>query len=137
MSATMSTTTPEHVNAGLLWEALPAGSTARLRASRCTECQRAEFPAIEGCPACGGPTEELPLGASGILQGCTEVLHAPPDAKVGVPYTIAVAGFPEANLAVMGLLDHHIPSSELTLGSPLEVCVLDYGAGLTYGFRPI
>lgn len=135
-SADSAAISPEHVNPDLLWEPLPAGSVAQLRASRCDSCGRAEFPAMDICPACGSEAEAVPLGPACKLTGSTEVLHAPPDAKVDVPYTVAVAGFADANLAVMGLLDSHIPVGELPLGTDLEVCVRDYGAGLTYAFRP-
>lgn len=131
----MTSTAPEHIRADLLWEPLSAGKTARLRASRCSACGRTEFPAVDGCPACGAASEEIALGPTAVLRGFTEVLHAPPDAKLEVPYTVAVAGFPDANLAVMGLLAEHVPAAELAAGAPLEVCVLDYGAGLTYAFR--
>lgn len=136
MTAGVESTGNDLANPDLLWEEVPAGSVAQLRASRCRSCDRAEFPAMDSCPACGGEAAPIPLGPTCRLTGSTEVLHAPPDAKVQVPYTVVVAGFMEANLAVMGLLESHLPVEEIPLGSDLEVCVLDYGAGLTYAFRP-
>jgi uncharacterized OB-fold protein len=111
-----------------------AGDRTTVRASRCASCLRTEFPAIATCPACGAPSPAIALGPDAVLSGFTEVLHPPPGAQVEVPYTIAVAAFPE-NIAVMGLLDRHVPAGELELGQPVEVCVVPTGAGLTYGYR--
>jgi uncharacterized OB-fold protein len=106
-----------------------------LRASRCPACTRVEFPALTTCPACGSAAVSVTLGPTASIAGFTEVLHAPPGAEVDVPYTIAVAAFGDANLAVMGLLDQHVPCTELAIGDPLTVCVVATRTGSTYGFR--
>jgi uncharacterized OB-fold protein len=119
----------------VLWEAAPDGSSTRLLASRCPSCDRVEFPALADCPTCNLPAVPTTLGPTARLHGCTEVLHAPPDALVDVPYTIAVAAFDEADIAVMGLLEDHLPVEELALGAALEVCTKTHDGGTTYAFR--
>ncbi len=106
-----------------------------LRASRCPTCGRTEFPALDTCPACGAEAAPVALGPSATLAGFTEVLHPPPGAEVDVPYTIAVAAFADGNLAVMGLLDGHVPSGDLVVGARLEVCELATRTAAMYGFR--
>jgi len=125
----------EVVRADLLWEPAELGAVVALRATTCGACGRTEFPSTHGCPACGGAVTEVALGPIGELRGFTEVLHPPPGAQVEVPYTLAVAAFPDADLAVLGLLDGHRPCDELAIGMPVEVCVVATGAGATYGFR--
>jgi uncharacterized OB-fold protein len=118
-------------------EALLADEDGRitLHASVCPSCNRTEFPALTMCPTCGSDASPIGLGPDAVLAGFTEILHPPPGAGVEVPYTIAVAAFADANLAVMGLLDHHIPSDELMIGLPLEVCRVETRTDSTYGFR--
>ena len=119
----------------LVWDATtPIGSSVALRGSLCRSCGRVEFPALAACPACDGEIDHVPLGPDAVLSGFTEVLHPPPGALVDVPYTLAVAAFAE-NLSVLGLLDHHVPVAELEIGAPLEVCVVAFGGGATYGYR--
>ena len=111
------------------------GTTATLRASHCSACGRTEFPALTSCPACGAEASTIALGPEATLGGFTAVLHAPPGAAVDVPYTLAVATFADANLAVMGLLDQHVAPDELQIGQPLEVCIVATREATTYGFR--
>ena len=123
------------VHEGLISDAAArVGDVATLRASRCDDCGRTEFPARTSCPACAGRTVQIQLGPAARLQGFTAVLHSPPGADVDVPYTIAVAAFPE-NIAVLGLLDRHVSDSELSVGDSLEVCVVATRTKFTYGFR--
>lgn len=87
------------------------------------------------CPVCLTATVDEPLGPRAELGGFTAVLHAPPGARVDVPYTIGVAAFAE-NLSVMGLMVDAIPLDELELGAPLQVQVVEpFAGGRTYGFR--
>lgn len=123
------------VDPSLLTEAREPGDRAFLRASTCDECGRTEFPAHEICPSCTTPSTVVPLGPTARLVSFTEVLHQPPGAEIDVPYTIVVAGFDSHNLAVMGVLDHHLPSGELEAGQSLEVCVIPTRESATYGFR--
>jgi uncharacterized OB-fold protein len=111
------------------------GGRITLQASTCPSCNRTEFPALTRCPTCGSDASPVGLGPNAVLAGFTEVLHSPPGAEVDVPYTIAIAAFADANLAVLGLLDHHVPSDELTFGLPLEVCRVETRTDSTYGFR--
>ena len=128
-------TTSTFVRDDLVWDpnATPGTATA-LRGSQCRECGRTEFPRLAECPACGGGIDDVRLGPEATLAGFTEVLHPPPGALVEVPYTIALAAFAQ-NLTVMGVLDHHMAAVNLAIGTPLEVCVVEYGEGRTYGFR--
>lgn len=124
------------VDASLLAEGSEPGDAALLRASTCDACGRTEFPAAGAtCPNCAGPSREIALGPAAHLVNFTEVLHRPPGAEVDVPYTIAVAGFGASNVAVLGVLDHHVPSAELEIGQPLEVCVVATRTAATFGFR--
>jgi uncharacterized OB-fold protein len=123
------------VDPTLLAEGQVAGDGALLRASKCGDCTRTEFPAHTVCPSCASASTEVLLGPAARLVSFTEVLHQPPGAEIDVPYTIVVAGFDADNLAVMGVLDHHVPSEELEVGQPLEVCVVPTRESATYGFR--
>ncbi len=123
------------VDPTLLAEGQEPGDSALLRASTCDGCGRSEFPAHTTCPSCTGASKEIILGPAARLVSFTEVLHQPPGAEIDVPYTIVVAGFDADNLAVMGVLDHHVPAEELEVGQPLEVCVVPTRASATYGFR--
>jgi uncharacterized OB-fold protein len=123
------------VDPTLLAEGQRPGDRALLRASKCEECGRTEFPAHTTCPACASPSNQITLGPAGRLLGFTEVLHQPPGAELDVPYTIAVAAFDDVNLAVMGVLDHHMRSQDLEVGQPLEVTVVATRDSATYGFR--
>lgn len=111
------------------------GDRVTLTGSRCLLCGRVEFPALGACPVCGATAEATALGPQATLTGFTEVLHPPPGAEVEVPYTLVVGAFADANLAVMGLLDPHVPSEELVLGQVLEVCAVTTRTTTTYGFR--
>lgn len=119
----------------LLWEAPVPGAPNRLRASRCTSCDRVEFPVAERCPACGGEAAPVALSGEARLGPRTAVLHAPPDALVEVPYVVGVAEFPEG-ISVLGLVD--TPGLEAAAtGDAIETIAYEAAPGLvTYAFRP-
>jgi uncharacterized OB-fold protein len=120
----------------LVWSSgAEIGDVVQLRGSRCASCDRVEFPSLEECPACGGEVTDVALGPDATLRGVTEVLHAPPDALVAVPYTVVIGEFARENLGVMGLLEEHVATDALSIGHPLEVCVVAYGGRAGYGFR--
>ena len=122
------------INPTLLTEGSHPGDKALLRASKCEECGRTEFPAHSTCPACTALSTEVTLGPSARLVSFTEVLHQPPGADMDVPYTIVVAGFDGDNLAVIGVLDHHVSTDQLEVGQRLEACVVATGSASTFGF---
>ena len=128
----------ELVKDGLLWDPDAAvGAPVALCASRCTACARIEFPAQSTCPSCQSDAVPVRLGPDATLAGFTAVLHAPPDAKVPVPYVIGVAAF-DGDLSVMGLVTGGLPFEELVLGLPLTVRVIEpYAGARTYGFDPV
>jgi uncharacterized OB-fold protein len=90
---------------------------------------------VPSCPACGAESEPTRLGPEATLVGFTRVLHQPPDARLNAPYAIAVAGFPAANLGVLGLLVEPGDPDAVVLGSPLRVCVYPDERICVYGFR--
>ena len=73
-------------------------------------------------------------GPGGDARPLHRVLHQPPDAKVQAPYTVAVAAFDAAGIAVLGLLDRYTPGEQLRFGAKLHVTVLDYDGGSCYAF---
>jgi uncharacterized OB-fold protein len=122
---------------GILWEVRPGGVTVLL-ASSCPKCARTEFPGVNTCAVCGTATSPAALGPEATLRGLTEVLHQPPDAKIAIPYTVVVAAFEDAQIAVIGPLETYTPSAALRLrgrGARLQVCSLGYAGGSSYAFR--
>lgn len=113
-------------------EGAVAGDPVGLLASRCTTCDRVDFPARERCSACPSGTKAHALRSPAVLGSRTAVLHPPPGGLVEVPYDIGVAEFPDG-IAILGLL---IDADAAERGCSLEVIATAVGDRLTYAFRP-
>jgi uncharacterized OB-fold protein len=114
---------------------LADGVPVRLRASRCAECDRHEFPARNYCPSCGGPSEETQLSSDATVIGVTAVKHAPPGALVPVPYTVAVAAFREG-VAVLGAVPG-VSMEDLRFGDRVRSVGMLVGEAVAYAWQPI
>lgn len=118
---------------GLFDEKVKAGDPVRLRASRCRECGRTEFPGLVACPACGSATAEVELPEEATLVGFTAVLYPPPGSRVEVPYGIGVARFAD-EVCILGLMDPGGP--ELEIGMMLRTVAIVVGDDLlTYAYQ--
>jgi len=113
-----------------LFEPRPVGVATTLLASRCTSCQRVEFPRRASCPACGADSTAVELGGPARLRVHTGVLAQPPGALVTAPYDVGVAEFTEG-VCVIGLMDG--PAQRGDLVRP--VVVEPYAGGLMFAFR--
>jgi uncharacterized OB-fold protein len=114
---------------------LADGAPLRLRASWCATCDRYEFPARDYCPSCGGPSEATQLSSDAAVIGVTAVNHAPPGALLAVPYTVAVAAFPEG-VAVLGAVPG-VSIADLRLGDRVRSVGMLVGGAVAYGWQPI
>jgi hypothetical protein len=114
---------------------LADGVPVRLRASRCDECDRHEFPARNYCPSCGGPSEETQLSLDATVIGLTAVNHPPPGALVPAPYSVAVAAFAEG-VAVLGPVPG-VSMEDLQLGDRVRSVGILVGEAVAYGWQPI
>jgi uncharacterized OB-fold protein len=132
MTAAQPPIDPALFTAGQL---LADGAPVRLRASRCATCDRHEFPARDYCPSCGGPSEEAQLSSDAAVIGVTAVNHAPPGALLPVPYTVAVAAFPEG-VAVLGVVPG-ASIADLRLGDRVRSVGMLVGEAVAYGWQPI
>jgi uncharacterized OB-fold protein len=76
------------------WEGLDA---ERLCIQRCLQCERHRFPAMPGCPSCGGAASEwVDAAGTGRLYSWVTVQQAfSPDFTDEVPYTIATVELDE------------------------------------------
>lgn len=71
---------------------MQAGGALALRASRCTACDQATFPASTICPFClSEDAQDLPLAGPATLYSFTRVFAAPKTWKT--PYAVAYADF--------------------------------------------
>jgi uncharacterized OB-fold protein len=113
-----------------LFEPQPIGAATTLLASRCTKCQRVEFPRRTTCPACGADAGPVPLGGPARLRVHSAVLAQPPGALVTAPYDVGVAEFDEG-VCVIGLMDG--PAQR---GDTVQPVVIEpYPGGLMFAFR--
>jgi uncharacterized OB-fold protein len=124
----------DQLGAGLLAEEglLRPGELVRLRASNCPACARWEFPALTYCPGCDGRPESSALSEQATVIGVTAVLHPPPGALVEVPYTVALAAFPEG-VAVLGVVTAAL--GDVPLGQRVETVAMLIGERVGYGFQ--
>ena len=124
----------DRLGEGLLAEdgPLEPGKVVGLRASHCPACARWEFPALAYCPGCDGRAEPSALSAQATVIGVTAVLHPPPGALVPVPYTVALAAFPEG-VAVLGVVTAAL--DDVPLGQRVETVAMLIGERLGYGFQ--
>jgi uncharacterized OB-fold protein len=85
--------TPRPITSGLF---VLEDGTARLLASRCTQCSGLQFPADTTCPYCGevDVTQER-LGPSARLFLHTTVETPPPGYRGQIPYGFGVVELPE------------------------------------------
>lgn len=104
----------------------------RLRASRCLQCQRWEFPALAYCPGCGGQVADDLLSTAATVVGMTAVLHAPPGAEIETPYTVALAAFVEG-IVIMGVVS--APFDEVSIGQSLTTVGVKVGDRVGYGYQ--
>jgi uncharacterized OB-fold protein len=111
---------------------LVPGELVRLRASHCLACERWEFPALTYCPGCEGRPESSALSAQATVVGVTAVLHPPPGALIEVPYTVALAAFPEG-VAVLGVVTADL--ADVPLGQRVETVAILVGERAGYGFQ--
>ena len=116
------------------WDgALEPGAPIALVASRCEQCGRHEFPAHEICPACGGSASRVRLSRAARVSQWTTVNHPPPGGLVEVPYSVAVADFPEG-ISVLGPVRKDEPAREVALGHQVEVVAVEVGERIGYAF---
>jgi len=124
-----------NVNPDLFAGPADVGQPVHLRASRCGDCGRTEFPALHRCPACGGAATDVELPLDGVLRGHTAVLHPPPGALVEPPYRIGVVELGGA-IRILGLIESG--PDDLTVGLPVETVAASPAEGLlSYAFRVV
>jgi len=112
---------------------LEPGAPIALVASQCEKCGRFEFPQHETCPSCGGPANPVRLSRGARVSQWTAVNHAPPGGLVDVPYSVAVADFPEG-ISVLGLIRKSDSAGALALGDQVEVVATEVGDRIGYAF---
>lgn len=98
---------------------------ARLLASRCSGCDRHQFPAAETCCYCGGDRSEIvAIGAQGRLHLHTVVTVAPPGYRGPVPYGFGVVELPEGLRVVSRLTSSQLEVLRRDLPMQLEIAPL-------------
>jgi uncharacterized OB-fold protein len=115
---------------------LAPGAPIALVASRCDGCGRCEFPRLEHCPECGGPASPVRLSRSARVSQWTAVNHATPGGLVDVPYSVAVADFPEG-ISILGLVRGDGSPGEVALGDEVTVVATEVGDKLGYAFAVV
>ena len=81
-----------------------SGGDLALRASRCTACGQATFPASTVCPFClADSPQDLPLAGLATLYSFTRVHTAPKSWKT--PYAVGYADFPNGLRLLAKLAD--------------------------------
>jgi hypothetical protein len=69
---------------------------SRLLASRCTACQRHNFPVQDSCPYCGDEKcVTVELSPRGVVEVCTTVVNRPPGYEGPLPFGFGVVELPE------------------------------------------
>jgi uncharacterized OB-fold protein len=118
---------------GLFDETAAPGDRIRLRASRCGQCGRTEFPSRAACPSCSTQSAEVELPADAVLSGFSAVLYAPPGARVEAPYSVGVARFSD-DICILGLIEG--AAEDLRLGAAIETVAVAVASDLlSYGYR--
>ena len=100
------------------WRRQP--SNLRLEGTRCTQCDKLEFPAVIRCSCCGGSEFEThQLTGKGEIVVASTVYEAARDFGEHVPYTAAIVKLDEGiHLAAM-ITD--IDPEEVTVGLKVEM----------------
>ena len=111
---------------------LEPGSTVRLRASHCPDCDRWEFPGRVYCPACPGKPRVEALSETAEIIGFSAVLHQPPGALVQAPYSVALAAFPEG-VAVLGTVGG-VAYDQLSIGDRVTTVATVVGGSIEYSY---
>jgi uncharacterized OB-fold protein len=113
---------------------LVAGAELFLVASRCADCDRYDFPALEQCPVCGAEATRERLDRRGAISQFTNVNHPPPGGLVPVPYAVAIADFP-GGISVLGLVGNAATADELRFGDEVETVATPVGDRIGYAFE--
>jgi uncharacterized protein len=100
--------------------------TPFLRGSRCSSCERLQFPMQSTCPACGDTeTVEIRLSDHGTVWGWTAVTAPPPGYLGEVPFGFGVVELPEG-LRVITRLEEPDPA-RLRFGQPVRLTLVELG----------
>ena len=100
------------------WRRQP--SNLRLEGTRCTHCDRLEFPAVIRCCGCGGAEFEThQLTGKGEVVVASTVYEAARDFGEHVPYTAAIVKLEEGILLAAMITD--MDPGEVTVGMKVEM----------------
>jgi uncharacterized OB-fold protein len=116
--------------------------TVRLRAARCTACEKLHFPETPTCPYCGNErTTPTLVGPSGRLRLFTIVANRPPGYRGPLPYGFGVVELDGTGLEVIARVEE-TDLARLRPGLPVRLVVEplftddDGTPVLAYAFRP-
>ena len=116
--------------------------TVRLRAARCSACEKLHFPETPTCPYCGGErTTPTLVGPSGHLRLFTIVANRPPGYRGSLPYGFGVVELDGTGLEVIARVEE-TDVTRLRPGLPVQLVAEqlftddDGTSVIAYAFRP-